>query len=113
MRWIGIIGHSVQGTCIAARAGRLPSHTLTFYFQTRRSRRLCSGIHLAERQLWLAVSQLLWAFDIRSLPDEPISVEGYNGESARKTKPFRVTLTPRHDRVQALLEVEEEVSLMK
>jgi hypothetical protein len=68
---------------------------------------------VAERELWLAVSCLLWAFDIRSLPDEPISLDGYNGESGRKPKPFRVTLTPRHDRVQALLEAEEEVSLMK
>jgi hypothetical protein len=99
---------------VLCRPGRpSPVSYADVLFQTRRSRRLCSGIHLAERQLWLAVSQLLWAFDIRSLPDEPISVEGYNGESARKTKPFRVTLTPRHDRVQALLEVEEEVSLMK
>ncbi|KAF8500293.1 cytochrome P450 [Russula emetica] len=76
-------------------------------------RRICPGIHVAERELWLAISRLLWAFDIRSLPDEPISVEGYNGESSRKPKPYRVTLTPRHDRVQTLLEVEEEVSLMK
>ncbi len=78
----------------------------------RCSRRICPGIHVAERELWLAVSRLLWAFDIRSLPDEPISLQGYDGAS-RKPKPFRVTLTPRHDRVQTLLEAEEEVSLMK
>ena len=79
----------------------------------RRSRRICPGIHVAERELWLAISRLLWAYDIRSLPDEPISLEEYEGESGRTPLPYRITLTPRHDRVQALLEAEEEVTLMK
>ncbi len=79
----------------------------------RRSRRICPGIHVAERELWLAISRLLWAYDIRSLPDEPISLEECEGESGRRPLPYRITLTPRHDRVQALLEAEEEVTLMK
>jgi hypothetical protein len=79
----------------------------------RRSRRICPGIHVAERELWLAISRLLWAYDIRSLPDEPISLEEYDGESGRTPLPYRITLTPRHDGVQALLEAEEEVTLMK
>jgi hypothetical protein len=78
-----------------------------------RSRRICPGIHVAERELWLAISRLLWAYDIHSLPDEPISLEEYEGESGRTPLPYRITLTPRHDRVQALLEAEEEVTLMK
>ncbi len=77
-----------------------------------RSRRICLGIHIAERELWLAISRLLWAYDIRSLPDEPISLEEYDGESSRRPKPYRVTFTPRHDRVQALLEA-KEVTLTK
>jgi hypothetical protein len=79
----------------------------------RRSRRICPGIHVAERELWLAISRLLWAYDIQSLPDEPISLEEYEGESGRTPLPYRITLTPRHDRVQALLEAEDEVTLMK
>jgi hypothetical protein len=77
------------------------------------SRRICPGIHVAERELWLAISRLLWAFDIRSLPDEPISLEEYEGESGRTPLPYRVMLVPRHDRVQTLLEAEQEVTLMK
>jgi cytochrome P450 len=76
-------------------------------------RRICPAIHVAERELWLAISRLLWAFDIRSPPDESISLEGYNGQSSRTPQPYRITLTPRHDRVQTLLEAEEEVTLMK
>ncbi len=67
----------------------------------------------AERELWLAVSRLLWAFGIRSLPDEPISLKEYEGESGRTPLPYRVMLIPRHDSVQALLEAEQEVTLMK
>jgi hypothetical protein len=78
-----------------------------------RSRRICPGIHVAERELWLAISRLLWAFDIQSLPDEPISLEEYEGESGRTPLPYRVKLIPRHDRMQALLEAEKEVTLMK
>ncbi|KAI0305261.1 cytochrome P450 [Multifurca ochricompacta] len=76
-------------------------------------RRICPGVHVAERELWLAISRLLWAYDIRSLPDEPISLEEYEGESGRTPLPYRIMLIPRHDRVQALLEAEQEVTLMK
>ena len=87
---------------------------VTFFFSIPLcSRRICPGIHVAERELWLAISRFLWAFDIRSLPDEPISLEEYEGESGRTPRPFREMLTPRHDQVQALLEAEKEVTLMK
>jgi hypothetical protein len=70
-------------------------------------------MHVAEQELWLAISRLLWAYDIQSPSDEPISLEGYDGESGRTPLPYRVTLTPRHGRVQMLLEAEQEVTLMK
>jgi hypothetical protein len=84
-----------------------------FLLCLRCSRRICPGIHIAERELWLAISRLLWAYEIRSVPDEPISLEEYDGESGRTPVPYRVTFTPRHDRVQMLLETEQEVTLMK
>jgi hypothetical protein len=68
---------------------------------------------MAEHELWLAISRLLWAYEIRSLPDEPISLGEYDGKSARTPLPYRVTLTLRHERVHALLEAEKEVTLMK
>ncbi|KIK54001.1 hypothetical protein GYMLUDRAFT_77292 [Collybiopsis luxurians FD-317 M1] len=60
---------------------------------------ICPGIHVAERELWLAISQLLWAFNFYSLPDEPISLEEYEGLSGRTPVPFRLRLEPRHDQV--------------
>jgi hypothetical protein len=96
---------------------RLPASTSvnipSDYIFLRHSRRICPGIHVAERELWLAISRLLWAYEIRSLPDEPISLEEYEGESGRTPLPYRITLTPRHDRVQTLLEAEKEITLMK
>ena len=77
------------------------------------SRRICPGIHIAERELWLAVSQLLWAFEIRPPPNEPISLEEYDGDSGRMPLPYRVALIPRHDRVQTLLETEKSDEIMK
>ena len=100
--------------CVQSAFLRSASHRpLTFLFRMRRSRRICPAIHVAERELYLTISRLLWAFEIRSLPDEPISLDGYSGESSRRPDPYRITLTPRHDRVQTLLEAQEEVTLMK
>ena len=75
------------------------------------SRRICPGIHVAERELWLAISRLLWAFDIRSVPDEPISLDEYEGESGRTPLPYRVMLIPRHDSVKTVVEAEQEGTL--
>jgi hypothetical protein len=120
MQWIEIIGRSVQGTYQRGSQPALPAimdlltdHNSGFSFLLCCRRRICPGIHVAERMLWLAISRLLWAFEIRPLPDEPISLEEYNGKSARMPLPYRVTLTPRHERVQALLEAEKEVTPMK
>jgi hypothetical protein len=82
------------------------SSTVLTLILCRQRRRICPGIHVAERELWLAISRLLWAFDILSLPDEPISLEEYEGKAGRTPKPFRIKLIPRHNRVQALLEEE-------
>ncbi|KAI0088423.1 cytochrome P450 [Irpex rosettiformis] len=73
-------------------------------------RRICPGINVAERILFLAISRLLWAFTIHELPTEPISLEEYEGTSGRTPKPFRVHLVPRHDRVDAAMEAEQEIS---
>lgn len=73
-------------------------------------RRICPGIAVAERVLFLAISRLLWAFTIHELPDAPISLEEYEGTSGRTPKPYNVRLLLRHDRVHAALEAEQEVS---
>lgn len=31
-------------------------------------RRICQGMHVAERSMFIAISRLLWSFDFRSIP---------------------------------------------
>ncbi|KAH9481031.1 Cytochrome P450 monooxygenase virE [Psilocybe cubensis] len=74
-------------------------------------RRICPGLPAAERELWLAISRLLWAFDFQALPDEPISLEEYEGLSGRTPIPFRVRLVPRCEQVGKIVRSVEEMAL--
>ncbi|KAI0064977.1 cytochrome P450 [Artomyces pyxidatus] len=96
-----------------AESSKLPNAMDRDHWAFGAGRRICPGVHVAERELWLAISRLLWSFDIKSLPDEPISLEEYEGESGRTPLPFRIQVIPRHDRVQAILEAEDEITLVK
>ncbi|KAF4582650.1 hypothetical protein EYR40_002573 [Pleurotus pulmonarius] len=74
-------------------------------------RRLCPGMVMAERELWMALSRLLWAFRVEEVPGEPISLDEYEGLSGRTPLPFRVKLQPRHENVQDILLEKDEVSI--
>jgi hypothetical protein len=62
-------------------------------------RRLCVGIHLAERALWRSIAQLLWAFRVEPASDEkgeiPLDTDAYNGSIASAPMPFMVRIVPR------------------
>ncbi|KAI9878768.1 MAG: hypothetical protein M1830_010570 [Pleopsidium flavum] len=66
-------------------------------------RRICPGMLLAEREIWLTISRMLWAFDMGELPAEPIDLKEYDGRSGRSPVPFRITLTPRDANVEKVL----------
>ncbi|KAI0666876.1 cytochrome P450 [Trametes maxima] len=68
-------------------------------------RRICPGMALAEREIFLAVSHLLWAYDMAELPEEPIDLNEYDGLSGRSPVPNRIKLTPRDEHVAAVLGV--------
>ena len=68
---------------------------------------------MAERILFLAISRLLWAFTIHEMPSAPISLEEYEGTSGRTPTPYKVHLLPRHERVHAALEAEQEISRLE
>ena len=68
------------------------------------SRRICPGMLVAEREIWLTISRMLWAFDMHEIPGEPIDLKEYDGLSGRSPVPFRIGLKPRHDKVAKLLE---------
>lgn len=79
-------------------------------------RRICPGIHLAERGLFLAVAKILWAFDIspkldltgcpHAIDSDPVT--GYTDGFLRCAKPFDVTIKPRSEERRRRIMVEFE-----
>ncbi|KAJ7477180.1 cytochrome P450 [Mycena galericulata] len=74
-------------------------------------RRICPGLAVAERELWLAISRILWAFNVQAIPSEPISLEEYEGMSGRTPLPYRVKFEPRHENVHEALAIVEEMKM--
>ena len=66
-------------------------------------RRICPGLHLVHDSLWLTISRLLWSFTFHELPDEPISLEEYEGTSGRTPVPFRIRIVPRFEGLEKSL----------
>ena len=74
-------------------------------------RRLCPGIHLAERNLFLAIAKLLWAFDFSAKRDGrggaiPVDMDartGYSDGFLHCPKPFGVDIRPRSERRRATI----------
>ncbi|KAF8056531.1 cytochrome P450 [Lyophyllum atratum] len=66
-------------------------------------RRICPGMWVAEREVWLAISRMLWAFTMEEIPGDPIDLKEYDGLSGRSPVPFRVKMTPRHSKVAEVL----------
>lgn len=66
-------------------------------------RRICPGMWVAEREIWLTVSRMLWAFDMGAAPGCPIDLNEYDGLSGRSPVPFQVFLKPRHGGVEGVL----------
>ncbi|KAK6386272.1 hypothetical protein LTS17_001847 [Exophiala oligosperma] len=80
-------------------------------------RRLCPGIHFAERSLFITFSKLIWGFDLSPVMDEngrPIKVDidwhtGYTGGVTRAPMPFKSVIKVRSEaRRQTLLREYEE-----
>ncbi|KAL8786715.1 MAG: hypothetical protein Q9195_008090 [Heterodermia aff. obscurata] len=83
-------------------------------------RRICPGIHLAERALFLAIAKLLWAFEITPTKDKegkevPIDVgpaTGYRDGFLNQCRPFEVDIRVRSEkRREALLAAASEAEV--
>lgn len=58
---------------------------------------------VAEREVWLAISRMLWAFRMEEIPGEPIDLKEYDGLSGRSPVPFRIKMIPRDAKVAEVL----------
>jgi cytochrome P450 len=64
------------------------------------SRRICPGIHLAERNLFVAVAKLLWAFEFGKQPSGVNDVSAETGSSQgfmHCVKDYQATVTLRDE----------------
>ncbi|KAF2269375.1 cytochrome P450 oxidoreductase-like protein [Lojkania enalia] len=66
-------------------------------------RRICVGIHLAERTQWRVIAKMLWAFNIEPGVDEEgkpieLDVTAYKDGFAHEPKPFVARFVPRSEK---------------
>ncbi|KAI9836280.1 MAG: hypothetical protein M1819_001617 [Sarea resinae] len=80
-------------------------------------RRMCPGIHLAERNMWRITAKLLWAFDIAPALDpvtkQPVELDEHAYTSAILTRPmpYRIRVSPRSDAHMRAIERELDGAL--
>lgn len=90
-------------TQLAAEYANSPDFENRDHFVYGAGRRICPGIHLAERSLFVSLAKLLWAFDISPKLDErgiPVRVDasaesGYTDGFVICAKPFQAQLQVR------------------
>lgn len=69
-------------------------------------RRLCPGIHFAERSLFVTFSKLVWGFNIEPTKDDagrdiPVNIDwatGYSGGAIQHANTFKTSITVRSER---------------
>jgi cytochrome P450 len=67
--------HYLGVTKLAPELAASPDPELRDHYGYGSGRRLCPGIHLAERNLFLGIAKLLWAFDIKPGKDSDVDVD--------------------------------------
>ena len=83
-----------------------PSYDQRDHYGYGSGRRLCPGIHLAERNLWLAVAKLLWAFEFTEIEGKPVDTDyrtGYSEGILCCAKPFQADVRVRGGRRETIL----------
>jgi cytochrome P450 len=95
----------------AAEAASNPNASARDHFVFGAGRRLCQGMHIAERSLFLAISRLLWAFEFHKVHDKagkemhPDSNSLTEGLFVLPT-PFPARIVPRSAEKAALVRAE-------
>jgi len=78
-------------------------------------RRICGGIHVAERSLFLVLSRLLWGFNISLAKDEhgdeiPVdfTLKGVMPGATSVARPYKCSITPRSPKHEQIFRREWE-----
>ncbi|KAJ3576647.1 hypothetical protein NP233_g278 [Leucocoprinus birnbaumii] len=88
---------------LSSESANLPDAMDRDHWMFGAGRRICPGMWVAEREVFLAIARMLWAFDMKEIPGEPIDLKEYDGLSGRSPVPFRIRMVPRHNKVAEVL----------
>lgn len=78
------------------------------------SRRICPGIHLAERNLFIAIAKLLWAFQFEKIEGSSNDASAETGSSQgfmHCVKDYNVEIRPRNEAKRATIMREYEEAM--
>jgi cytochrome P450 len=86
----------------AAQAANNPDASKRDHFVFGAGRRLCQGMHIAERSLFLAIARLLWAFDFHVALDAEGNEMKPDADNLTEgmlvcPRPFPARIVPRND----------------
>lgn len=102
----------------AAKAAALPDGNQRDHLTYGGGRRICAGIHLAEKSLFINVARILWGFNICLAKDEEggdieldFSTQSLQKGSSSVTKPFPCDIKPRSQHHESIMR--EECQLAK
>ena len=76
-------------------------------------RRICPGMYIAERSLFIVFSRMLWGFNITNAKDalgQPIMVDSsaYTTGFSSHPQKFQCSITPRHSEVETVIRAQAE-----
>ncbi|KAL0061369.1 hypothetical protein AAF712_011827 [Marasmius tenuissimus] len=66
-------------------------------------RRICPGIRLADHEIFLAITRMLWAFRLEESPEQPIDIQQYSNPAKGHPKEIQIKMIVRHDKVVGML----------
>lgn len=98
-------------TQTAAEAANNPDASKRDHFVFGAGRRLCQGMHIAERSLFLAIARMLWAFDFKLARDAAGNEVKPDADDLTEgmlvcPKPFPAQIVPRDEKKSARVKAE-------
>ena len=104
------INHPLQAMSYAGS----PDYENRDHYAYGTGRRICVGIHLAERTQWRITARLLWAFNIRPMVDEDdreieLDTDAYEEGFLIVPKDFGVRFVPRSARHVEVIKQDSDV----
>lgn len=90
--------HLPQASKLAPELANSPAYAERDHYSYGAGRRMCPGVHLAERSQWRVAAQMLWAFRIeREGAELDTSYGAYEEGLIHSLKEFRVRFVPRSE----------------